>query len=215
MNTHVSSRRFYSGLFALDTILIVVSAVWGFAFLKEMIAIRPDFWNIDRDWSAGEILNYIKWLILAFVFLTAFLRDRAVMMLSLFLVVLILLADDSLQLHETLGPNVVQAIGLQHTLGEKAYTIGSMVIWGGLGVVVLAITMFGWRSASSSLRKQLYPVFAYFFAIIFCAIGIDAIHELFDFPKVIKGVLGILEDGGEMLFLTAMTRHVWIKFRAT
>ncbi|MDG1739068.1 MAG: hypothetical protein P8L68_18725 [Paracoccaceae bacterium] len=215
MSYHVSSRRFFGGLFALDTILIILSAAWGFAFLKELIAIRPDFWNIDRDWSAGEVLNYIKWLILAFVFLSAYLRNKAVMMLSLFLVVLILLADDSLQLHETLGPNVVHAIGLQHTLGEKAYTFGSMVIWGGLGVVVLAITLFGWRTATVELRRQLYPVFAFFFAIIFCAVGIDAIHELFDFPKVIKGLLGILEDGGEMLFLTAMTRHVWIKFRST
>lgn len=214
MSRSLTSRRFITGLFALDVFLIGLSAVWGFAFLKEMIAIRPDFWNIDRDWSAGEILNYIKWMILAFVFFTAYLRDKAMMMLSLGLVVLILLADDSLQLHETLGPNVVHAIGLQHSLGEKAYTLGSMVIWGGLGLVVLAITWMGWRTASASLRRQLYPVFGYFFAVVFCAVGIDAVHELFDFPKVIKGVLGILEDGGEMLFLTAMARHVWLKFRA-
>lgn len=212
MSKTKTSLRLFSGFFALDVALILLSAVWGVAFLRDMIAVRPDFWNIDRDWSAGEILNYIKWLILAFVFFTAYLRDKAMMMMSLGLVVLILLADDSLQLHETLGPNVVHAIGLQNVMGEKAYTFGSLAIWGALGVLVLALTWMGWRTASSSLRKQLYPVFAYFCAIIFCAVGIDAIHELFDFPKVIKGLLGILEDGGEMLFLTAMARHVWFKF---
>ncbi len=212
MSTHVSSRRVFNGLFALDITLILISAVWGFAFLKGMIAVRPDFWNTDLDWSAGELLNYIKWLVLALVFFMAYFRDKATIMLSLALVVLILLADDSLQLHETLGPTVVHAIGLQNIIGVKAYTIGPMVIWAALGMVILSITLMGWRITPTELRSKLYPVFAYFFAIMFCAIGIDVIRELFDFPKIIKGILGIFEDGGEMLFLTAMARHVWLNF---
>lgn len=203
------SRAFY----ALDILLILLSAGLGVAFQNGAISNWPDFWNIDRDWSAGEITNYLKWSLLAFVFLTAYVRSRAVMMLSLFAVVLILLADDSLQIHETLGPVVVHALGLQEVLGLAAYTVGPIVVWGTLGLAVLTLTWIGWRTASTEMKSALYPVFTLFFGIVFCAVGVDALHELVDLPKVIKGVLGLIEDGGEMLLLTAMLHYVWTTFR--
>lgn len=201
-------------VYFLDLLLIGLSASLGLAFLRGYVAEWPDFWNIDRDWSAGEILNYLKWAALAAVFLTAYLRDRALIMLSLFAVVLILLADDSLQIHETLGPEIVRIFGLHFRFGLAAYTIGPMVIWGALGIAVVALTWFGWRSATAELKRALLPVFGLFFGIVFFAIGVDAMHELIDMPKAMKGVFGIVEDGGEMLMLTAMLIYVWKTFRA-
>jgi len=199
-------------LFALDLFIILVSGVLGYAFLKGIIPVWPDFLNIDRDWSAGETLSYVKWVLMALVFSLAYMRKRETMFLSLVIAVLILLADDSMQLHETYGPNVVQALRLYDIFGSAASTVGPLFVWAALGVGVLTSVLIGWRTASRELKRALYPVFGLFFAVVFFAVGIDAVHELVTVPKVIQGVLGIVEDGGEMLVMTALLRYVWMTF---
>ena len=203
----------FKPFFALDFVIIAISTAIGYAYLKGIVPVWPDFLNIGRDWSAGEVFGYIKWIMLAFAFLTAYVREKAAIFLALFVVTLILLADDSLQIHETFGPFVVESIGLQNVMGVKAYTIGPMVVWGVLGVFVVSFTWMGWRTAPIALRRKLYPVFGFFLAIVFFAVGIDAIHELIDFPKVMKGVMGVFEDGGEMIVMTALLRYGWRTFR--
>lgn len=204
----------FKPLFAIDIALIAISSVIAFAFLKGMIDTRPDLWNIDRDWSVSETFNYIKWLVLAVVFFLAYLRDRQFLLVVMSVCALFLLADDSLQLHERLGSDVVRSTGMRDEFGRRAYTFGSIAVWIGLGILILAIVYRGWRTASPSLKISLFPVFGYFFAIVFCAVGIDTLHELLELPKIYKGIIGIFEDGGEMIFLTAMLRYVWNTFRA-
>ena len=204
----------FKPLFAIDVALILISSAISYAFLNGMIDTRPDLWNIDREWSVSETLNYLKCLTMALVFFAAYLRDKQFLLIVMSVTAVFLLADDSLQLHERLGSNFANTFKLQDEFGLRAYTYGHIVIWGGLGSIILLIIYRGWRTASSDLKKSLYPVFGYFFAIVFCAVGLDTLHELLDLPKIYKGIIGIFEDGGEMLFLTAMLRYVWNTFRS-
>jgi hypothetical protein len=106
-----------------DLILIVISIESGLALVFGAIETWPDLFNIGRDWSLGEIFNYLKWLLIIAILFRAYLQDKALLFLMMSLFFCIVLTDDALQLHERGSSFLILRSGLHLAIGSVAFLI--------------------------------------------------------------------------------------------
>jgi hypothetical protein len=194
---------------AVDVLLIGVHAVLGYAAATGGLGSWPEFWNIGRDSSAAELLNLLKWGIAIFACLAAYVRSRVPILLGLSVLFLICLLDDGLQLHERGSELLIEWWGLFRYFGHRQGIAGELIVWSILGTLALISLVISWRATERPERRQVLPIFVFFGAIVFCAVVLDVMHTMTESRSIIAGVVGMLEDGGEMVFLTLLLSYVW------
>lgn len=209
---HVTIRRRFhrptlTVCLGIDLILIAISIAYGMMIVLALTDTWPDLMNVGRDWSLGEIFNYLKWLLLIVVMLRAYLHHRVLLLLMISLFFVLVLADDMLLLHERGSPMLIVPSGLHRTMGPVAFQIGELAIWALLGAVGIALLYTGWRVARPVFRDSVRPMAWLFAGIIFCAVGLDMLHAILPEKTLLGGVFLILEDGGEMLFISALLSY--------
>lgn len=196
-------------LLVADTLLITLHAGLGLFILAGVIFTFPEILRIDRDWSLSEVFNYLKWIALIGALLALFSRQKSPIFLAISLVCVVALLDDSLQLHEGFGGPLIDALAFGWNLPHGT---GEMVFMAATGMLIAGPLIYSWRRASHKVREQIAPLLALFGGAIFCAGGIDFLHSQAAAvtPNSMKaGILGILEDGGEMVFLSLMVSYVF------
>ncbi|WP_299836539.1 hypothetical protein [uncultured Jannaschia sp.] len=145
MNVHV---RLLAILLSFDILLIFTSGLLRVAVIGGYLAETPTFLNIGRDWSAGEMLNYAKWSLMAVVFVLTWRVTGLRLYMALAFFVLLVLADDALQLHERGSEILMTAFpALRADSGSGT----EIVIWIMIGLLGLSAvgcrTEPGWRAA--------------------------------------------------------------------
>ena len=170
-----------------------------------VIEFWPDFFNIGRDWSLGEIFNYLKWAALIFLLFRAWLREKDLLLLMMCIFFMIVFADDMLMVHERVGAFLIINSGLH--LKFDAFQLGEIAIWAVMGGCGLILIYTGWRKADQNLRARTMPMGWLFCGVLFCAVVIDTLHSLIPERTLLGGIFLILEDGGEMLFISALLSY--------
>ena len=191
-------------LVTIDALLIFIHAVLGVLVLTDVSATYPERLRIDRDWGLGEIFGYMKWLWIAGILLSRFRQTNALIFLGLGSLCLLALADDGLQLHENFAETIFPRLGL-HTVFPAGS--GEVVFLALAGLLVFAPLLIGWLRAGPALRHQLVPFLILFGGVVFCVAIVDFIHTQLPDQSLTAGLLGILEDGGEMVFLSMMVSY--------
>ncbi len=180
-----------------------------------MIGTVPEMLRITQDRALPEDYNYLKWAIIVVALLWMSIRDRWLPPVLWAIVFAMILADDSMQLHERLGAKIAVWTELPSSTYFYADDLGEMLAFGLMGLVTLALTatLFTRRGASArglSLRYGLAIL-----ALGSFGVGIDAIHQLAShfsegtsFATLLSQLFGMIEEGGEMIvasFAAAMT----------
>lgn len=202
-------------LLLLDILIIGIHVICGFAVLSGFDTRWPDFLNIGRDWSAGEILNYTKWVLLLTVLFRYYRQSSDKISLALSVLFAVSLLDDSLRLHEAGGDFLVERWGATAENESVISFAGEFLVWCVAGTIVAAVLVKAWRQASVEERARALPSLALFSFVVFFAVVLDFVHSLSVEKSLVAGLLGLLEDGGEMLALSLLTAHVFQQYRAT
>ena len=204
-------RRLLYLLLSIDAALILISALIGLLIVLKVMTVWPDFLNIGMDWSAGEIFNYIKWLAIAGIFALAFLRRRNAIFACLSFVFLLILADDSLQLHERSA-----SLRLIEANGDRglAQAYSEIVFWCVLGLLCLGVILAAWRKTPADIRRRLWPALWLFCGVVASGVVVDFFHNFTGEKTVVSGLLLLLEDGGEMIFISLMLAYIAKAFSA-
>jgi hypothetical protein len=115
------------------------------------------------------------------------------------------LLDDSLKFHERAG--TLLAVQLSPWL-DKPYVpqLGEVVFWTLMALSVALPITFGWRTADMSLRRMVLPMALLFGGVVACGVGFDVI-QTFHSSGTIGNVIGLLENGGEMVFASALLAY--------
>lgn len=186
-------------LLLADCVLILAYGLLGLLSLAGAISAIPDILRIDRDWALPETLNYAKWLALITFSALLFDRQRQAIFLAIGIMCVIALLDNSLQFHETLSMPLLSILvpGLALPLG-----VGEIIFMGLEGVLVLGPIVYGWVKAPPRIRRQVAPLLLLFGGAAFCAVAVDYAHTLVSGSRLLSRIFGILEDGGEMVFLS-------------
>lgn len=197
----------------LDFLVIAVHVAFGFAVLSGNYAAWPDIFNIGRDWSAGEILNYAKWVLLLVVLVRYYRQGSDNVALALIVLFAISFLDDSLRLHEAGGDFFVAWWGAAAENENVISFAGEFLVWCLLGSIVAGFLFKAWRRTSYVQWARAMPSIALFALVVFCAIVLDFVHTLRPERSLGAGLLGLLEDGGEMIALTLLVAHVNLQYR--
>ncbi len=223
LSAHARPFRFV-GL-SLKTLLIAfVTIDLGFILLNAaaiaahhfgMIDAVPGVLKITQDGALPEEFNYLKWGVIAISLIWLALRDHWLAPLSWALIFLMILADDSMQLHEQLGAALSSWSELPSSTYFYADDLGEILAFAVMGLFAFGLAgVLYWRSGAAGRVLSLRC------AVILMAlggfgVGIDAIHQLVShmaegmpFGTLLSQLFGMVEEGGGMIvasFAAALT----------
>ncbi|RBY86131.1 hypothetical protein [Blastococcus sp. TF02A-26] len=164
--------------------------------------------SLETDGGLVEYVGYLHQLVLVVLLLTVSRLGGARVWTAWAAVFALVLVDDSVRLHETLGDRAADGLGLPDGVaGLRADDLGELVVWGLLAVAPLVwLVALHRRSDRETQRASLrlaVPVAVY----AFCGIVVDQVHAM-GRDGSWAGVLGTLEDGGELVALSVTVAHV-------
>lgn len=162
------------------------------------------YWAVTEERSFGESFQYIKelWLIFSFA---ALIRIRSNWLyLALCLLFVYLFADDLFQLHERLGSTIAATANFQPMLRLRAIDFGELLVSAIAGLFFAVVLGASYRAGSKTFRRVCQRVLILFGGLAFCGIVLDVLHIVFEQFYWLEVLLDVLEDGGEMLFMSAL-----------
>jgi hypothetical protein len=181
--------------------------LWGLSLLPSVRSLDLEF-----DGSIPETFEYLKWTACIVGSLWLFeRRDFQPLYLLWAILFLYLLIDDILGIHENVGAWLSDLMNWQPAFalraidfGELAVTCFSSVIL--LGPIVLAYWLSRDDVAKSFCRRMMF----WLIALAFFGVGVDMLHIVVSsWSATLSGIVGAVEDGGEMLMASLLTYTVW------
>lgn len=199
-------------LLAVDLLFILIHLGWFTLYRAGFTGEVPYMLRVSTDWALPEEFNYLKWIVIVVALTRVALRDRWWTPFAWALVFLLILADDSLQFHETFGRIIAETINLQASYMVEPSDLGEVAVFGLMGLSVVVLTAFSFTSAGAQSRRLSTNYALIIFGLGFFGVGVDFIHQAIvyitdDMPalSILKHAFAMLEDGGEMLVASAAT----------
>lgn len=219
---NVSSLKTSSNL-----LLLLLAIDFGFIFLHIYNSVLipdeqfNDLFSLVQDSSLSEYFQYLKWLIIAILFIVISIKQSSLTYIAWTLLFLYLLFDDSLELHEKYGADFIQYINSTPPMGLRKQDVGELIVTaiaGGLLFTILAWAYLKGSEIFKNVTKEMLILIAILalFGVVIDMLGqtfgsmldsINASKRLFDF------LYGILEDGGEMFIGSIMLWYTYIVSR--
>lgn len=187
-------------LFCLDLVFLVIHCLS--VFLSEGLigsgnADSLQYWRVDQDKSFPEFYEYLKTATIGILALICA-RFRGFRVYGpVVITALVLLLDNSFQMHERSKSIIIPAFGLGKGPAELAYIIT-------VGLILLIALLYGFVKAGRDDRVVLSLFIALFVTLGFFGGGVDLLHtEIGWRSRKFDLVLAFVEDGGELITLSA------------
>lgn len=213
-------KTLFFTLIAADLFFIGAHSVLRGPYLagdSEMIARFYGRFTIFSDDAIPEYFNYSKWVIaMLFSAVAGFVTGRkgffGVTVASLFF-----LADDAGQMHERLG-TAMEFHDLPDPLGIGNPAMWEIVGFGMLGLGVGVALLAAWWLSEPRFRRVAPVLILAVVGMTVSGVFLDAIAIAVDNPEgsnLAYEVISVLEDGGELVFISLYTAAVfWIFMQA-
>jgi hypothetical protein len=201
-------RRTAAYLFAIDFFFIAATAVTGLLAAMNYLDTIPPLLNIGRDWSIPETFNYLKWLAVAVIFFMAYLRHGHTIFVSLSGVFLVLMLDDSLQLHERFG----RLLSTSLTGHDEYRNFAQMLFWAAMAIGFVLFLSRSFPRAPKDVQRSLVPLLVPFAGLVFFGVFVDFLHSFTEDGTIVAGIFILLEDGGELLMISSIAAYTVKQF---
>jgi hypothetical protein len=164
--------------------------------------------RVANDRSYGELWQYGKELALGAAFFMLYRRRRLRIYAVWSALFFVFLADDALKLHETGGSLLVHALGLRPLWGLRAQDFGELAALAPVYLGLLAALVWCFRGADRRARSlSLATAVLIGVLAVFGVLG-DMLHSWMNSGREF---FAILEDGGEMLAMSALAALIWFE----
>ncbi len=211
------ARRLFTALIIADIFFISFHTVLG--VLPHTGSIRSvevlyGHFNLYNDFGYPEVFGFGKWTIACVFSLVSFMMTRNRAYVGVAVASAAFLADDSGQIHESIGAELDRN-GYNGMFGLDGASIGEILGFGILGLIVFSALLYSWRNAVPHFRGPIKVIALAVFGMFFCGIVFDLAHNLIAGNLQIAflaELVGIIEDGGEMLFLSLYCAAVFSEF---
>ena len=195
-------------LLCTDIALIAVTVGFGIGEMAGRVQDIPALFDIGSDRSIAETLNFCKWGAIAFVYLRAWRAEGVTLHACLAAFALLILADDSLRIHER-GPELLAGfLDVIAVFGRNGVIVAEVAIFSVLGLAGLVLATVGWRDAPDAARRQSLIAGLLMVPVAFCGVVLDAVHWALPSKTLLAGMLAVAEDGGEMLTISLLAAYV-------
>ena len=204
------SEGFLLLLLGTDAILIVLH----FFLLSNAFtgwSLDPNF-SLTRDRGFAEVFQYVKeyWIVLMLVFLA--LNQWSFCYLSWGILFGYLLLDDGFQIHEQVGMELSQAFGFPSMMGLRPQDLGELVVLASVASILFVAIGLATYIADRKERRFSRDAFFILLALVFFGVVVDMIHIIFmdaGWKHIVGYVLGVIEEGGEMVVMSVFTWFVY------
>lgn len=191
-------------LVVVDLLFVAVHAVhvWS-PFLK------GGHYSMESDAGLAELYQYIKQVWLIACLAVAFLHTRIRVYVGWVVLFGYLLLDDAAQLHERAGFWLGTALGFPAVLGLRPDDLGEITVAAVIGLVAAALVVVAFRRGSpEGARHVSTDLLCLLCALALFGVAFDALHTITHFRvPAIAPVFALIEDGGEMFVVSAMTAY--------
>ncbi len=167
--------------------------------------------SLGTDRGYSEIFQYIEWLWIVFLLVNLSLKNKSFIYSVWAIFFTYLLLDDAIQVHETGGAFISKYLSIISYGGFRGQDIGELIVTGAAGSALLSLVLLAYIFGSKSFRKMSHDMLLLIAALVFCGVVVDMIHTSLSLGKVVKMILGFIEDGGEMIVVSIISWYVFLK----
>ncbi len=179
--------------------------------------LRSEMWTIEQDRGYPEIYQYIKILLTMVLFCLIYFRRRNIAYLTWLPILLFVLLDDALQLHETFGTFLLTSFELPTVLGVGGFLYAEASLWLAVGLPLVGIVAYSYFRNPSTRTLSRRMVYIFLGLALFAGV-LDGLHTFVErsgfTSGYARGVTATIEDGGEMLVLSVMVAYVFMYLQA-
>lgn len=197
------------------TVFLLLLLVGDFVYimLHFMEAFTPFLENpllsIERDRGYPEMYQYLKWIWVILLLVYISLQKKSLSYMVWVLVFTYFFFDDALNIHENVGSYIAEHISLNHTFGLRLQDFGELIVSATVGVVLSSLLIGAYRYGSAEFKKISKDVLLLIGALVFFGVVVDMAHIVIQLGELVTFLLGVVEDGGEMLIVTLI---LWYTF---
>lgn len=175
---------------------------------------NPNF-SITKNFGYGETFQYLNALFIAGCFLWLGLKFKRAIFYCWSAIFAYILLDDSLEIHEMLGyqlgafldRNIAPLAGIGGSAGE-------IIVFGFFGIILfIPLFLSYFKTANKHLKIASQDLFILFSGILFFGIGMDLLHDFAVTGTLLNGMMGLIEDGGEMVMMSITAWYTWTFIR--
>jgi hypothetical protein len=179
-------------------------------FANELAPVQNPMFDIEKDGGYAERFQYVKLFSIVVLLIWIAWKNRAVHYVAWALAFTYLLFDDSMQLHERVGRRIAESLALSPALGLRARDFGELLVTAAAGFFLAAVLLWAYRTGSRSFKKVSQDIILLILLLVFFGVVVDMAHVAFDLGWQVTFVLGIVEDGGEMLAVSLILSYVYL-----
>jgi hypothetical protein len=195
-----SNKRFVllGVLVAIDFAFMVLHIIHKLTpYLKDI-----RFW-LGQDGGYAEFFQYGKIALIIVLLLYLNLLDFAPVYVVWLVIFSYFLIDDALQVHETVGYYLADRFHFPAQFGLRPVDFGELLASGTVGAVCLVLIVAAHVYSEPPLRKVNWQFIGVFAALAFFGVFVDTLHSVsMAGPRLVQGMVGLVEDGGEMLVMS-------------
>lgn len=192
-------------LILADLAFIVVHILHSYTSLS---LLRSSLFSIESERAYAEIFQHVKefWIVILLILLA--MRRANFLYLSWSLLFSYILLDDSVEIHERLGAFLAHFFSFQPQFYLRAQDFGELIVFFFFGTMLfglIAITHYLSDFADRRISKCLFNRVA---LLLFLGVIVDAV-DIIVRHTLATSVLGMIEDGGEMLVMSVIASFVF------
>ena len=200
-----SASSFLVLLVSADLVFIALHFLWGFTPL-----LSDDLYSITRDRGYPEIYQYVKEFWIIILILSVYVKTEEIGYISWAMLFTYLLCDDAISIHEQVGSIVANNLDFTPFFGLRLQDFGELAITAISMVLLLALICFFYLRGSSMFKNITRDLLVFLLVIAFFGVFVDMVHSAVKLGWKVSFILGIVEDGGEMIAISMVAWYVFL-----
>lgn len=198
------------------SLLLMLLLCADFAFITVHIInaatslLNDTLFSIGKDGSYSEIYQYIKYLWIVILLICISKATKSPEYTTWVVVFSYFLFDDALQIHEKLGGQIANHLDFTPPLNLRLQDLGELAVSGIAGALLLSIVAWSYLRGSGVFKKATKDIVLLVLGLAFFGIFIDVLHSAIKLGSKVNFLLGVIEDGGEMVFTSLMLWYVFL-----
>lgn len=177
-------------------------------FIGKIFELTP-LLNIEKDQGYAEFYQYTKffWIFSLLIYLCFWRDGRFLAWAFLFLY---LLADDALSIHENVGGIISERLDFAPLFGLRLQDYGELAVTGVMFIFLFGPLFWVYWNGSQEFKSTSRNIAILLSSLIFFGVVVDMLHVMVDFGGRVSFLLGVVEDGGEMLSVSLVLWYVFL-----
>ncbi|MGR9087275.1 MAG: hypothetical protein ACU841_09395 [Gammaproteobacteria bacterium] len=196
-------------------LLLLVGADFAFMVLHVVNHAMPEphrnpLLRLDKDGAYPELYQYVKYFWIIALLVHRSIDKRSVHYMAWVLIFIYLLSDDSLRIHEQFGRSLSKTFEFTPPFGLKPNDVGELVVSGAMALILFPSLVWAYWSGSGNFRETSRDILLLLAVLVFFGVVVDTAHMVIKLGWAVGFILGIVEDGGEMVTVSLILWYLFL-----